>query len=89
MKVLKTGFVDLVGTLKTRFVDVVNLNCMVIETYDADVKCLMCNTINDYFKYEQHHLNVVSQVKAEDMKVEKKYYGNVMLLNRISTTRLY
>ena len=75
--------------LKTRFIDLVNLNCMMIETYQDDVKCHVCETVNDYSKYEQHHLNVVSQVRAEDMKVENKYYGNVILLNRLSTSCLY
>lgn len=77
------------GMLKTRFVDLVNLNCMMIETYEDNVKCLVCETIDDYVKYEQHRLNIVSQVRAEDMKVENKYYGNVILLNRLSTSSLY
>jgi hypothetical protein len=72
--------------LKTRFVDLVNLKCMMIETYENDVKCLVCETIDDYIKYEQHRLNVISQVRAEDVKVENKYYGNAILLNRLSTS---
>ena len=76
------------GMLKTRLIDLVNLNCMIVET-DEDVTCLMCDTIDDYIKYEQHRLNLVSQVKAEDMKTEKRYYGNVILLKRLSTTTLY
>ena len=61
---------------------------MIVDTCE-DVPCLVCNTIDEYIKYEQHCLNIVSQVKAEDMKAEKRYYGNVLLLNRMSTTSLY
>ena len=77
------------GMLKTRLIDVVDLNCIIVETHDDDVCCLMCDTIEEYIKYEQHRLNIVSQVKAEDMKVENKYYGNIVVLNRMSTTTLY
>lgn len=40
-------------------------------------------------KSDQHRLNLISQVKAKDMKVERKYHGNVVTLNRLSTTELY
>jgi hypothetical protein len=58
---------------------------MIVETHDDDATCLMCDTIDDYIKYEQHRLNVVNQVKAEDMKAENKLYGNVIVLNRMYT----
>ncbi len=35
----------------------------------------MCDLIKEFTEYELHHLNVVSQVKTEDMKSENKYYG--------------
>ncbi len=69
--------------LKTRLVDLVNLNCMRISTHE-DVMCIMCDTIEDYIRYEQHSLNVVNQVQTEDMKSENKYYGNVIQLNRLN-----
>ena len=75
--------------MKTRLINVVDLNCMIVETHDDDVCCLMCVTIEEYIKYEQHRLNIVSQVKAEDMKVENKYYGNIVVLYRMSTATLY
>lgn len=57
----------------------------------------MCDMIQDYnvcqfYKYsksDQHRLNLISQVKAKDMKGERKYHGNVVTLNRLSTTELY
>ena len=82
--------------LKVKLIDLVNLNRMKVvsrsnET-DRDANsdiCIMCDTIDDFIKYEQHRLNIVSQVSMEDMKVENKYYGNVIVLNRMSTTTLY
>ena len=55
---------------------------------DSDI-CIVCDNIDDFVKYEQHRLNLISQVQCEDMKVENKYYGNVILLNRMSTSTLY
>ncbi len=49
----------------------------------------MCDTIEDFIKYEQHRLNIISQVTSEDMKSENKYYGNVIVLNRMCTTSMY
>lgn len=71
------------GMLKTRLVDVVNINCMRVNTNDDDVKCLVCDTIEDYVRYEQHRLNVINEVVAVDMKTENKYYGNVIEINRM------
>jgi hypothetical protein len=42
------------GMLRNRLVDLVNLNCMKIPTVLSKVECLMCDTIEDYIKYEQH-----------------------------------
>ena len=84
---LKTGLKTL--SVKTRFVDLVNLNSMSVEAYSDDMRYLMCNTIEDYIKSEQHRLNIISQVTSEDMKTENTYYGNVMSLNRINTTSMY
>ena len=77
------------GMLRNRLVDLVNLNCMKIPTVSCDVKCLMCDTIDDFIKYEQHRLNIISQVTSEDMKSENKYYGNVIVLNRMCTISMY
>ena len=73
------------------------MNCMIVEACSDDVSCLMCDTIEDYNVYQfdnyskndQHRLNLISQVKAEDIKVERKYHGNVITLYRLSTTELY
>ena len=70
---------------------------MIVEARSDDVSCLVCDTVEDYVKYElddfikseQHRLKIVGQVRAEDMKTENTYHGNVMSLNRISTMTLY
>ena len=71
--------------LRNRLVDLINLNCMKIPMVSSDVECLMC----DYIKYEQHSLNIISQVTSEDMKSENKYYGNIIVLNRMCSTDMY
>ena len=38
--------------------------------------------IDEYVKYEHHSLNLLNQVVHEDMKVESKYYGNIIVLNK-------
>ena len=87
---LKSGLKTLIqNEPKTKLVDLVNLNCMIVYADDTDDQCLVCDTIDDYLKYEQHRLNIVNQVKAEDMKEENKYYGNVIVLNRMTTMTLY
>ena len=74
---------------RTKLIDLVKLNCMRIQTDDEDTKCFVCDIVDDYIKYEHHRLNIVNQVKAEDMKAENKYYGNIIVLNRMSTMNLY
>ncbi len=75
--------------LRNRLIDLVNLNCMKIPTVSCNVECLMCDTIEDFIKYEQHSLNIISQVTSKDTKSENKYYGNVIVLNRMYTTNMY
>ena len=75
---------------KTKFVDIVNLNRMIVNDSN-NMSCLMCDSMEDYNRYqyenyvksEQHRLDLVSQVTAEDMKVEKKYYGNVVTMSEM------
>jgi hypothetical protein len=49
----------------------------------------MCDTIDNCFKYEQHCLSIISQVTRKDMKSENKYYGNVIVLNRMCSADMY
>ena len=78
---------------KYRLVDIPYLNCMIVESHDDDVMCLVCDTVEDYNDYvcessikgELHRLDVVSQVISEDLKIERKNYGNIITLNRMTT----
>ena len=49
--------------------------------------CVVCDTIEEYIRYEEHRLNVVNQITTEDMKAENKNYGNVIQLNRMSVPK--
>ncbi len=75
--------------LRNRLIDLVNLNCMKIPMELNDVECLMCDTIEDYIKYEQHSLNIISQITRKDMKSVNEYYGNVIMLNRMCSAHMY
>ena len=78
---------------KNRLVDIVNLNCMIVESHDENVECLVCDTMEDYNKYvyessikdELHRLSIVNQVGREDLRYENKCYGNIIRLNRVCT----
>jgi hypothetical protein len=76
------------GMLKSRLIDIVNLNCMCIPSHE-EAMCVVCDTIEEYIRYEQHHLNVVNQITTEDLKTENKYYGNVIQLNRMSVPKMF
>jgi hypothetical protein len=78
------------GMLKVELIDVVNLNRMKVvrctrAKEDVDIRvnaCVMCDTIDDYVKYEQHRLNVLNHVMAHDMKAEKREYNNIRVLSQ-------
>ena len=70
------------GMLKYEFIDTIYGNCMKIEVAEVELNHITCGSVEDYMGYEQHRLNVVSQVTMEDMKFENKYYGNVILTDR-------
>ena len=65
------------------FIDVVNMNCMRVESEFDGYDSVICDSVEEYLQYEQHHLNVVHQLCDEDMKVEKRLYGKVVLLRRM------
>jgi dimeric dUTPase (all-alpha-NTP-PPase superfamily) len=45
---------------------------------------IICSSVEDFLASEQHHLNLVSQMTLEDMKVEKRYYRQVISMNRMN-----
>jgi hypothetical protein len=54
-----------------------------------ETMCVVCDTIKEYIQYEQHCLNVVSQIMTEDLKTENKYYGNVIQLDRMNVPKMF
>jgi hypothetical protein len=72
------------GMLKCVFVDTVYMNCMrIYSDYDGP-NYLVCDSIEEYIRFEQHRSNVAQRVQEEDLKVEKIYYGNIISLHRLS-----
>ena len=49
---------------------------------DTDYNCVVSGCMDDYETFEQHHLNLVSQVVTEDMKTENRYYGDIVMSSR-------
>jgi hypothetical protein len=85
------------GMLKTDLIDVIGLNRMIVvksvsKKDDIDVHvnaCVMCDTIDDYVKYEQHRLHVLTYVMAHDMKAENREYGSIRVLSQRVNANMY
>jgi hypothetical protein len=48
--------------LETGFLDLVYCNCMRIPMHAGGPNSVTSSSIEEYVKYEQHHLNLLSQV---------------------------
>ena len=70
------------GVLKYGYLDLVYCNCMRIPMQNDNVY-VVCSSIEDYVKYDQHRSQLVSQITAEDMKAEKRMYSDIVVCNRI------
>ena len=67
------------------YVDAVHINCMRVDTWYDGPNYLVCGSIEEYVQYEQHRSNVAQQVFVEDMKGERKEYGNnIVTVNYVS-----
>ena len=51
-------------------------------TTNTNGQCMTSADMDEYLSSEQHRLNVVNQVIMEDMKVENKYYGGMVVTQR-------
>ena len=69
--------------LKYTYVDLVYMNCMRINTCFGGPNYVICDSVEEYIRYEQHRSNVLQQIYSEDMRVENRYYGQTVLLNRL------
>jgi hypothetical protein len=57
--------------LKCMFVDSVYMNVMRINSEYEGLNYLVCDSIEEYLRFEQHCLCLVSRVNEEDMSEEK------------------
>jgi hypothetical protein len=57
------------------FVDTVYMNVMRINTEYEGLNYLVCDSIEEYWRFEQHRSCLVSRVNEEDMSIENQYYG--------------
>lgn len=64
--------------------DAIHINCMRVDTCYDGPNYLVCGSIEEYVRYEQHRSNVTQQVLDEDMKGEKREYGNMVTVNYVS-----
>ena len=71
--------------LKCVFIDTIYMNVMRMESEYEGPDYLVCDSIEEYIRFEQHHLNLTHKVREEDMKVENQYYCNIIQLNRMYT----
>jgi len=71
------------GMLKYTYVDLVYMNCMRVNTCFGGPNHIICDSVEEYIRYEQHRSNVLQQIYSEDMRVENRYYGQTVLLNRL------
>jgi hypothetical protein len=68
------------------FVDAVYVNVMRVDTSYEGPNYLMCDDIEEYstVRLEQHSSSVTQRVQEEDMSIEKRYYGEMISLQRIT-----
>ncbi len=70
--------------LKSVFIDTVYMNVMQLESESEGPDYMLCDSIEDYVKYEQHHSCIIDRVQEEDLSIENRYYRNVTMLYRIN-----
>ena len=68
--------------LRYGFVDLISCNCMRIGTAQDKPNGIRVCDIEEYMMSEQHRSNMVNQIQSEDMKVERKLYGDARPFSR-------
>jgi len=71
------------GMLKCMYIDTVYMNVMRIYSDYEGPNYLICDSIEEYLRFEHHRSNVAQRVKEEDLSIEHRYYGETIQLNRI------
>jgi hypothetical protein len=72
------------GMLKSVFIDTVYMNVMQLESEFEGPDYMLCDSIEDYMKYEQHRSCIINRVQEEDLSIENRYYKNVTMLYRMN-----
>ena len=72
------------GILKNVFIDTVYMNDMRLESECEGPDYMLCDDIDECVKFELHRSNIVHRVIEEDLAVENRSCGKVLLLNRMS-----
>ncbi len=72
------------GVLKSVFIDTVYMNVMQLESEFEGPDYMLCDSIEDYMKYEQHRSCIINRVQEEDLSIENRYYKNVTMLYRMN-----
>jgi hypothetical protein len=70
--------------LKSVFIDTAYMNVMQLESESEGPDYMLCDSIEDYVKYEQHRLCIINRVQEEDLSVENRYYRDVTMLYRMN-----
>ncbi len=70
--------------LKCEYIETIYTNCMRLETHYDGPNYMLCDSIEEYLRFEQHRSNVAQRVTKEDLSYENQYYGNIIQLNRMN-----
>ena len=57
-------------------------NAMMIQSAPGGPTEYVCDSIDDFLKYEHHRSLLEQETSERDLKVERKYYGNVVVLEK-------
>ncbi len=61
------------------------MNVMRINSEYEGPNYLICDSIEEYLRFEQHRSSVAQRIKEEDMSIENRYYGETVCRNRVNT----
>jgi hypothetical protein len=60
------------------------MNVMGLESESEGPDYMLCESIEDDVKYEQHHSCIIDKVQEGDLSVENRYYKNITMLCRMN-----
>ncbi len=63
--------------LKSVFMDTVYMNVIQLKSESEGPDYMLCDSIEDSVKCEQHRSCIINRVQEEDLSIENPYYRNV------------